>query len=121
MPEVVEVMDIITVALQDFDFIVQSLAGSVGSATLPAVLDVGAAVPDRVGALPPGALMSRGGISVKSVGEHAPLYGISRFCQDVMEFHEGHIGFSEVIGKSKSLFQQRGFKRERALPVLLLI
>lgn len=70
-PEVVEVMDAVTAALQDLDLVVQSFAGPVRPAIFSAVLDVRAVVPDRVGA-PPGALMGGGGISVKPVGKHTP-------------------------------------------------
>ena len=115
-----KVMDAVTVAFQNLDLVVESFAGSVGSAILPAVLDVGAVVPDGVGA-PPGALMVGGGISVKPVSEHSPLYRISRLLQDAMEPGEGVIGFPEVIGKGKCLFQQRSFELEGVLPVLLLM
>lgn len=71
-----KVMDAITVAFQEFDLVVQSFVGPVGSAILPAVLDVGAVVPDGVGA-PPGALMAGGGISVKPVGEYNLLYRLA--------------------------------------------
>lgn len=75
-------MDAITVVFQDIDLVVQSFAGSVGSAILPAVLDVRAVVPDGVGA-PPGALMVGGGISVKPMlivcGRQTSQFIISSF------------------------------------------
>ena len=113
-------MDTVTVALEDLDLVVESFTGAIGFPVLPTVLDVGAVVPDGVGA-PSGALMGRGGIYVKPVCEHNSLQRIRSLREDAVENHEGFIGLPEIVGKKKGAFQQPGFEGEGVLPVLFLI